>query len=56
MEEILSGTIREEVCDKLQKAPFDERMAVTGLLLAKLTDGFKELKRMNETMTLLMAS
>ena len=55
VEEILSGTIREEVCDKLQKAPFDERMAVTGLLLAKLTDGFKELKRMNETMTLLMA-
>ena len=48
VEEILSGTIREEVCDKLQKAPFDERMAVTGLLLAKLTDGFKELKRMNE--------
>ena len=55
VEEILSGTIREEVCDKLQKAPFDERMAVTGLLLAKLTDGFKELKRMNDTMTLLMA-
>ena len=43
VEEILSGTIREEVCDKLQKAPFDERMAVTGLLLAKLTDGFNRL-------------
>ena len=27
------------ICDKLDKASFDERMAVTGLLLAKLTDG-----------------
>ena len=41
VDEILSGTIREEICDKLDKASFDERMAVTGLLLAKLTDGFK---------------
>lgn len=49
------GTIREEICDKLDKASFDERMAVTGLLLAKLTDGFKALKLMNAEMTLLMA-
>lgn len=55
VDEILSGTIREEICDKLDKASFDERMAVTGLLLAKLTDGFKALKLMNEEMTLLMA-
>ena len=39
----------------MDKASFDERMAVTGLLLAKLTDGFKALKLMNEEMTLLMA-
>lgn len=55
VDEILSGTIREEICDKLDKASFDERMAVTGLLLAKLTDGFKALKLMNAEMTLLMA-
>jgi len=55
VDEILSGTIREGICDKLDKASFDERMAVTGLLLAKLTDGFKALKFMNEEMTLLMA-
>ena len=55
VDEILSGTIREEICDKLDKASFDERMAVTGLLLAKLTDGFKALKLMNAEMTLLLA-
>lgn len=54
VEEILAGTIREELCDRIARAPFDERLSVTGLLLSRLTDGFKELRRQNGRMELLM--
>ena len=54
VEEILSGVIREELCDRLARASFDERLGVSGLLLAKLMDGFKALLRHKQEMTLLM--
>jgi hypothetical protein len=54
VEEILSGVIREELCDRLARAAFDERLGVSGLLLAKLMDGFKSLLRYKQEMTLLM--
>lgn len=54
VEEILEGVIREELCDRIARAPFDERLSVTGLLLAKLREGFKELRIKNQVMELLM--
>ncbi len=48
IDEILAGTIREMLCDKLAKAPFDERLSVISLLLDKLNDGFRLLSRMEE--------
>lgn len=42
VDEIISGTIRENICDKLARAPFDERISVMSLLLAKLNGQFKE--------------
>ena len=54
VDEILEGTIREELCQRVARAPFDERLSVTGLLLSKLTEGFKELWYKNESMELLM--
>ena len=41
VDEIVSGVIREGVCDKLAKAPFDERLSVVSLLLARLNGGFR---------------
>ena len=55
VEEILKGVIREEVCTRLERAPFDERLSVVDLLLAKLTDGFRELYENKAEMELLMA-
>ena len=55
VEEILQGVIREEVCSKLERAAFDERLSVTDLLLAKLTDRFKALYADKAEMELLMA-
>jgi len=54
VEEILEGVIREELCDRIARAPFDERLSVTGLLLAKLREGFKELWIKSQVMELLM--
>lgn len=54
VEEILEGVIREEICHRVARAPFDERLSVTGLLLSKLTDGFKELRVKNQVMEKLM--
>ena len=54
VDEILQGTIRQELCDRVARAPFDERLSVAGLLLSKLTQGFKKLWEKNETMELLM--
>ena len=41
VEEILKGVIREGLCDRLAKAPFDEKMSVVGLLLSGLSGQFK---------------
>ena len=41
VDEILQGTIREALCDRVARAPFDERLSVTGLILSRLTEGFR---------------
>ena len=38
VDEILQGTIREALCDRVARAPFDERLSVTGLILSRLTE------------------
>ncbi len=40
VEEILAGTIREQVCDQAGKAPFDERLSLVSLLLSGLSGQF----------------
>lgn len=42
VDEILSGTIRPGVLNRLKFAPFDERVEVVGLLLAKLAQIFRD--------------
>ena len=42
VDEILSGTIRPAILSRLKFAPFDERVEVVGLLLAKLSQYFRE--------------
>lgn len=54
VEGILNGVMNEALCDKVAKASFDERLSVTGLLLSKLTGGFKALFAENQVMELLM--
>ncbi len=48
VDEIMAGVIREELCDRLAKAPFDERVSVVDLLLAKLNDAFRQLDGQEE--------
>lgn len=45
VDEILSGVVREGLCDRLKRARFDEKMSVTSLILAKLTSRFREVVR-----------
>ncbi len=40
VEEILAGTIRENVCNQAAKAPFDERLSLVSLLLSGLSGRF----------------
>lgn len=54
VDEILEGVIREELCDRVSRAPFDEKLSVTGLILSKLTGGFRKLWDQNEYMEQLM--
>lgn len=54
VDEILEGNIREELCDRVSRASFDERLSVAGLLLSKLSDGFKCLWMENQVMELMM--
>lgn len=42
VDEILQGTIRPGVLNKLKFAPFDEHMEVVGLLLSRLCGSFRE--------------
>ncbi len=50
VEEILEGRIQEAVCDRLARAPFDERISVVSLLSAGLNRDFAELFRQTERM------
>lgn len=54
VDEILSGVIREAVCDKLARAPFDERVSVMSLLSAKLNSVFKEVLEQAELLERVM--
>lgn len=40
IDEILSGNIPDHAKERLNKAPFDERLSVVGLLLSRLSEGF----------------
>ena len=50
----MRGVIREALCGRVARAPFDERLSVTGLILSRLTEGFKKLWDKNASMELLM--
>lgn len=41
IDEILAGTIRESLCNRLKRAPFDEKLNVIGLLLSRLSQHFR---------------
>ena len=55
VDEIVSGVIREGVCDKLAKAPFDERLSVVSLLLVRLNGGFRAAVDMEDRLERLQA-
>lgn len=42
IDEILSGRIREALCNKLKRAQFDEKLSVISLILSKLNSGFRQ--------------
>ena len=42
VDEILAGKLPASAVERLQSAPFDERLSVIGLLIGKLTEGFSE--------------
>lgn len=54
IDEILSGTIRESLCNKLSRAPFDEKLNVIGLLLSRLGQHFKAVADQGDRTGLLM--
>ena len=43
VDQILEGRVREAIYPKLERAPFDERLSVMSLVLARLNGGFREL-------------
>lgn len=54
IEEILSGTIRESLCNKLNRALFDEKLNVIGLLLSRLGQHFRAVADQGDMTGLLM--
>lgn len=54
IDEILSGVIRETLCNKLNRAPFDEKLNVIGLLLSKLGQQFRAVADQADRTGLLM--
>ena len=54
VEEILAGNFREGVFEKLEKAQFDERISVVGLLLSGLNEQFKKAQQMEDMLELEM--
>ena len=54
VDEILAGRIPAGACEKLEKAAFDERISAVSLLLSGLTEGFRQVCRMEDEMSLRM--
>lgn len=54
VEEILAGNFTEGVFEKLEKAQFDERISVVGLLLSGLNEQFKKAQQMEDMLELEM--
>lgn len=54
VDEILSGVIREAACNRLAKAPFDERVSVMSLLSSKLNSQFKDVLEQEELLKRVM--
>ncbi len=54
IDEILNGVIRENLCNKLKNAPFDEKLNVIGLLLSRLNRVFGQVLRKGDLAELLM--
>lgn len=53
VDEILGGTIRESLCNRLMRARFDEKLSVISLLLSRLNRGFKETLRAGDRLEFL---
>lgn len=51
---ILQGEIREELCEKVSGAPFDEKLSVISLLLTRLGNVFREVSVQADRLELLM--
>lgn len=54
VEEILAGSIPQGALDKLERAPFDERISVVSLLLSGLHEQFRNVCRTEEMLELRM--
>lgn len=54
VEAILVGSISQRVLEKLEKAPFDERISVVSLLLSGLNGHFRDVCRLEELLELRM--
>lgn len=54
IDEILSGTIRESLCNQLNRAAFDEKLNVMGLLLSRLGQYFKDVADQGDRTGILM--
>lgn len=48
VDEILAGNVRAGVYGRLEKAPFDERLSVMSLILARLNGGFRQVTEKEE--------
>lgn len=55
IDEILSGRIREALCNKLKRAQFDEKLSVIGLILSKLNSGFRQVVTDADKLEILLA-
>ena len=51
---ILRGQIREELCEKVARAPFDEKLSVISLLLTRLGNEFKDVSAQERHLELLL--
>ncbi len=54
IDEILSGIIRESLCNRLKRASFDEKLSVIGLLLSRLGQSFRSVSDQGDRTGLLM--